>query len=216
MNLEEIIKRFVPQSIIDYRTKKRHRKQYIEWEKAGKPVPPPHLVKQLIIKEFQNKHHSEILVETGTYKGDMVRAQSETFPQIFTIELSDYLYRRAKKRFRHESHITVLQGDSGEVLHSLLPQLDKPTLFWLDGHYSGGITAKGKKECPIFEELDAIYQSEKPHVLLIDDARLFEAQELDYPSLTELFNYISSRRNDAKIEIKDDVIIVEYASESEQ
>ena len=32
--------------------------------------------------------------------------------------------------------------------------MDKPTVFWIDGHYSGGITGIGEAVCPILAELD--------------------------------------------------------------
>ena len=43
----------------------------------------------------------------------------------------------------------ILQGDSTDVLPEVVEKMDEPTLFWLDGHYSGGITASGEQETPI-------------------------------------------------------------------
>ena len=37
--------------------------------------------------------------------------------------------------------ISIIQGDSGKILNSITNKLKKPAIFWLDGHYSSGITA---------------------------------------------------------------------------
>lgn len=121
----------------------------------------------------------------------MVWAQRKNFRKNYSIELSEPLYIKAKKRFKRYSHINILQGDSGKVLHTMLDKMTEKSIFWLDGHYSSGITAKGDKECPIYEELSAIFKSEKNHILLIDDARCFTGQG-DYPSIEELSGFIKT------------------------
>ena len=182
-----------------------HEKQLAEWEKNGRPLPPPHIVKQLAIEEFRTKFHTEVLIETGTYLGDMVEAQRDRFQKIYSIELSEKLFRKAKKRFESFPHIKILQGDSGLVLNKLVPELEKPSLFWLDGHYSGGITAMGKKECPVPEELEAILKDPLLHVILIDDARLFTGSN-DYPAIDEIKLIISKSDKNYSLAVKDDII----------
>jgi hypothetical protein len=179
--------------------------QLAEWEKNGRPLPPPHIVKQMAIGELREKYQPTILVETGTYLGDMVEAQRTQFTKIYSIELSQKLFRRAKKRFRDQQHITILQGDSGVVLNKLITEIDQLALFWLDGHYSGGITAKAEKECPVPEELETILKSSLPHVILIDDARLFNGTQ-DYPTIEEIKNIIEKSHSAYSLEIKDDII----------
>ena len=182
-----------------------HEEQFAEWERNGRPLPPPHIVKQMAIEEFRNKFQTKILVETGTYLGDMVEAQRAHFEKIYSIELSEKLFNRAKKRFKNYSHITILQGDSGIVLNKLIPGIDQPALFWLDGHYSGGITAKAEKECPVREELETILKSSLPHIILIDDARLFNGTQ-DYPTTEEIKSIIEKSGNSYSLEVKDDII----------
>lgn len=42
--------------------------------------------------------------------------------------------------------------------------------LWLDAHYSGGTTAKGKKSSPLKDELEIIKKHPiKNHIILIDD-----------------------------------------------
>jgi len=182
-----------------------HKEQLAEWERNGKPLPPPHIVKQMAIEEYLRKFHTEILVETGTYLGDMVEAQRDHFKKIYSIELSKKLFNRAQKRFKKNLHIKILHGDSGIVLNKLMNEIDKPALFWLDGHYSEGITAKGEKECPVPEELKAILKSSLPHIILIDDAQLFNGTH-DYPTVEQIEEIIRSNNRKYLVEIKDDII----------
>lgn len=182
-----------------------HEEQLAQWEKNGKPLPPPHIVKQMAIQEYSKKFQIEILVETGTYLGEMVEAQQEYFKKIYSIELSEKLFKRAKKKFKNHSHIIILNGDSGIVLHKIISQINKQTVFWLDGHYSEGITAKAEKECPVPEELEAILKSPLAHVILIDDARLFNGTK-DYPTIEEIKSIIAKSGKGYLVEIKDDII----------
>jgi hypothetical protein len=118
------------------------------------------------------------------------------------------LFIKAQERFRHNKNITIIHGDSGKVLPKILNDIFEPAIFWLDGHYSAGITAKGNKECPIFEELDAILDKKYKkynHVLLIDDARLFNG-EGDYPSIEKLTRYIKIKNEKYQVEIQHDII----------
>jgi hypothetical protein len=113
-------------------------------------------------------------IETGTYRGDSTELLSRYFRQVATIELSEQLYERAKRRFEGNTHVTCYLGDSAKVLPLVLPDVDGPILYWLDGHWSGGITAS-ESECPLLAEIDVINQSpfSDSSAILIDDARLF-------------------------------------------
>jgi hypothetical protein len=182
-----------------------HQQQLAEWEKNGRPSPPPHIVKQMAIEEYLGKFHTDILVETGTYLGDMVEAQRDHFKKIYSIELSEKLFNKALKRFKDHLHIKILHGDSSIVLNKLMNEIDKPALFWLDGHYSHGMTAKGEKECPVPEELTTILKNSLPHIILIDDARLFNGTH-DYPTIEQIVEIIRSNNKQYLVEIKDDII----------
>lgn len=180
--------------------------QMKSWEKAGKPVPPPHAVKERIVSYYVSLFGSETFIETGTYLGDMVYAVKDLFRNVVSIELSTDLWKRAENRFRKYPHIEIQQGDSGEVLQQLISRVSSPCLFWLDGHYSAGITAKGNSETPVMSELKAIFDHEvKNHVILIDDARCFDGTH-DYPTLDELRDVITHLRPDYAFSVSNDVI----------
>ena len=167
----------------------RARWVYSKWQKDGCPLPPPHSAKQKIIREYQKKFDLHVLVETGTFQGDTVAAQRKNFRRIVSIELDKRLYSRAVARFRGDAGVGIHNGDGGEVLSSILPALAEPCLFWLDGHYSGGITAKGLQDTSIKQELCAIFTSRFPHVILIDDARCFRGEN-GYPTIEELKEWV--------------------------
>jgi len=190
------------QTIYSYLPKKELSEK--EWEKNGRPVPPPHVVKEKVICEYQKNSQYDIFVETGTYLGEMVKAQMDNFKEIISIELDAKLYIKAVKKFNKYGYIKILNGDSGKVLREIVPTLKENAIFWLDGHYSGGITARGDKDCPIFEELESILKSKLNHIVLIDDARLFNG-EGDYPTIKKLNDFVLSYKKKSKIEVKDDI-----------
>jgi len=173
---------------------------------TGRPAPPPFVVKLQAVKDYAREFDLHVFVETGTFMGDMVDGVRDIFDEIYSIELSDYLYRQARKRFAGAKHITILHGDSAQVLKELLPKINQPCLFWLDAHYSGGITAKGALETPIEKELGNIFQLSSPlrHVILIDDARCFNGTG-DYPSIQALEKASKSVGFEV-FEVKDDII----------
>jgi len=155
-----------------------------DWVRNGLKGSPPHLIKQRIIRKYRKRFNCKVLVETGTYLGDMVYAMRKDFKEIHSVELGRDLYERAKIRFDGYPHIHLYAGDSGETLEDVLCKLKRPCLFWLDAHYSAGMTAKGASDTPIEKELKHIFRHEyaHQHVLLIDDARVFNGNN-DYPTL---------------------------------
>ena len=178
------------------------------WEAAGKPVPPPAAVKHQVLREHAQRHGTRILVETGTYRGDTLYALWTEFDRVYSIELDETLHREAVARFADVPSIEIIRGDSGVELARLMSRIDQPALFWLDGHFSAGVTARGDKDTPIYEELACILDRPDPgHVILIDDARCF-GTEPSYPELAELIAFIRTRRPNAGIVVRDDSIRV--------
>lgn len=185
--------------------RKREREQLAEWERQGRPAPPPHSVKQRNLRRYAREYGLRVLVETGTCLGEMVEAMKRDFDEIYSVELGQDLYENAKRRFASEPHVKLLQGDSGVVIKQIVDGLDRPALFWLDGHYSGGITAQGEKDTPIYEELAHILSApDLGHVILVDDARNFGSDPA-YPTLDELKEFVNSKRP-SRITVEDDSI----------
>jgi hypothetical protein len=166
----------------------------------------PDEVKQSTVKHYGERFHVTAFIETGTYEGDMVDAVKDSFRRIYSVELDSALFERAKSRFSFDDHITILRGDSGEVLPQLLGDLRVPTLFWLDAHYSRGITARGELETPIMKELESILHHDiSGHVILIDDVRCFTGEH-DYPTVEGVRQFVLSRRPELNFSVADDII----------
>jgi len=176
-----------------------------QWIKNGKPVPPPHAVKQAYIASAAEKYGVRTLVETGTYRGDMIAAMLRRFDRIISVELDDTLHQRARQRFAKERHVELIHGDSGEAMPGIIKSLTGSALFWLDGHYSGPGTAMHDSHTPINKELACIIQPDAPaHVVLIDDARDFGTT--DYPTIEQVVELVYSLRPDYKVLVEADII----------
>ena len=175
-------------------------------KKNAAPVTlPSHKIKQSVIKEYASKYNIKAFVESGTLYGDMVNAVRKIFTRIYSIELSKELYERALEWFSDYSNIHLINGDSGEVMPSLIKQIDEPCLFWLDGHYSGGVTAKGELNTPIVKELKSIFPRPYEDVIIIDDAREFTGLG-DYPSIEYIEKLLRRYHYGWTVEVKDDII----------
>jgi hypothetical protein len=159
-----------------------------------------------MLRDYQKKFNCDILIETGTCFGEMVFALKRVFQEIHTIELDDKLAARAKKIFLKYKHIHVHQGDSTFLLQQLLEKVNGPVLFWLDAHYSGGITAKAALNTPIVAELSTIFnQRSDENIILIDDAREFIGKN-DYPTLEELKRIVKKLAPSYSFETDMDII----------
>jgi hypothetical protein len=105
-------------------------------------------------------------------------------------------------------NINILFGDSGEMMSELVQNLEEKALFWLDGHYSGGITGKSETECPIFNELLPILNDNKNHIIIIDDANCFIGKN-DYPTIDALIRFVESQNKYYSSKLEDNAIILE-------
>lgn len=92
------------------------------------------LIKNLISDKYK------IAIESGTFKGDGTNELSKYFKNVYTIEIDNILFNNAKDRFKNNTNIICLHGDSKEVISKLLDDeniQNQNILFWLDAHWSG-------------------------------------------------------------------------------
>lgn len=169
--------------------------------------PSSNVLKHNTVLKYATENNIKVLVETGTFLGEMIEATKYYFEEIYSIEIDRRLFKIAKKKFKKEKRIKIKKGDSTFLLPKILKKINKPSLFWLDAHYSGGVTKKGSKDTPIFQELSCILDNFiDGSVILIDDARLFINCAPDYPSIRELNFLISQKQPKLNLEIKEDII----------
>jgi hypothetical protein len=165
--------------------------QFCDWEKKDYEQPSPPFIKKSVLHRFGIP--TATWVETGTFQGDTAEFLSHKAEQVFTIEPDDALFRSAVHRFANAPNVHVLRGLSEDILPELLPQLSGDVTFWLDGHYSGGITHQGPSHTPILRELEVIAANlhrYKRVCILIDDVRLFTyRKEVGYPDLDALIDW---------------------------
>lgn len=171
------------------------------------PAPSSEEEKRALVTRLGREWKVGNLIETGTFRGDMVAAQRPHFQRLATIELADGLYEAAAQRFAGDSAVTVLHGDSGAKLGEAIRLMQGPVLFWLDGHYSGGETALGAEDdSPVLRELATVVaRGEAGDVVLIDDARLFGWRK-GYPSMAAVRNLVATQWPSHELTVASDII----------
>lgn len=168
----------------------RRAPEVLQWLRSGCSGVAPHPIKMRVVSSYLKKFLIEDFIETGTYLGDTLHYIASFGVRCTSIELSKELFEVACMRFKDCENVRLVHGDSGQRIPELLNGINKPTLFWLDGHYSAGITAGSESHTPISAELRAILSHHlKNHVILIDDARCFNGKN-NYPRLDDLLREI--------------------------
>lgn len=182
---------------------------FVAWHRRNYAPPSPSMIKRRVL--LRNGALSATWIETGTYLGDTTHFLAKYASKVISLEPAPKLYDVAKKRFAGIANIEIINGLSENVFPDLLPRLSGNVNFWLDGHYSGGttwITYKGSSETPIVAELSHIeknIRSYKKVSVLIDDVRLFQSAEKDYPRLDYLVEW--AMRNALNWHIEHDIFV---------
>jgi hypothetical protein len=157
----------------------------------------PSIDLNLLLKLKENYTNYNCFVETGTYQGETIFNLEPYFTKLITIEFDNILFNHTKNRYIGNK-IDFILGDSSDVFKTLLPKINTNTIFFLDGHYSGGITGRSLKDCPLIEEITCINELFNDEaILIIDDYRLF-GQYIDginwsNITKTEILNILNTR-----------------------
>jgi hypothetical protein len=182
-----------------------HYPDYWYWKLRGEPVRSPHLVKQRTVSEYARRFGLRVLVETGTYYGEMVAAMKSRFAEIYSVEYDHALAARAQKKFAPWPHIHIVEGDSQKAIPEIIASLRQPTLFWLDAGYYGWAGLQGDKQ-RLTSEFEAILSDQRfRHVILMDDARGLNGQN-GAPIVPQLKEHIESSFPGRKVEVKQDIL----------
>jgi len=145
-------------------------------------------------------------VETGTFRGDSALRFADIFGSCTTIERSVALGERARNRFATDARITLLIGNSRELLPIALPKAEQPCFIWLDAHGVYDCTSADSEENPLLAELDSVTQDRQPRntIIAIDDARGMGTQP-GWPSVGSICEQLVARGYD--IIFLDDILL---------
>jgi hypothetical protein len=167
---------------------------------------------QQLARELRDRLGLVRAIETGTYRGRGARLLGAVFPSVTTIEVAPDLARAAKKALGSLPQVEVLEGSSRDVLPELIDP-SAPTLYWLDGHWSGGVTGGETDQCPVLGELTAIALGNPDDCVLIDDARLFLAppppphRREQWPTYRQIEDTIHTTHPTHQVIVAHDVIV---------
>ena len=188
----------------------RYGQVYQDWGMRQFGAPSPNHIKQQTV--LRNGLKDAVWIETGTFLGDTTALMAATGNLVFTIEPEPNLYLRAVERFQGMSNVTVINELSEIAMPKLLSEKRGAVNFWLDGHYSGGITFKGPKDTPLADELREIAKSRTNMtdiVVMVDDIRCCDPRHSEYqevyPSLDFLVDW--ARANYFSWRIEQDIFI---------
>jgi hypothetical protein len=187
-------------------------KSFYQWYKREFGLYSPILVKHKVLKRYSLEH--AYWVESGTYFGHTTSFLSKISKKIvYSIEPSKALFDRAKEKFKNFKNVNIVNNTSEDCMDSILTNLTGNICFFLDGHWSDGITFKGENECPVLFELKSIEKHIKNFdkiTICIDDARCFSKvssnYDKSYPDINVIIKYAET--NNFNFFIEHDIIIL--------
>lgn len=165
------------------------------------------------LKASAKRTNATCFIETGTYLGNTSDRASRYFDQVYTIEIDQALYEKAKLFLSKRKNVKCILGDGTEKLAEVLG-LDEVSscLIFLDGHFSGGVTGIGDEPEPAIKELESLsrYQ-DKISAIVIDDFRTLSGTD-GMPSRSSVFRAIETYFPDYTVLVHLDQILVERRS----
>ena len=180
------------------------------WRARSYAGPSPKAVKDRVL--YRNAFAGGTWVETGTFLGETTALLAQGSGHVYSLEPASGLYQRAAAKFSSVKNVTIINGPSESEFPNLLPTLKGPINFWLDGHFSAGVTFQGELDSPILAELSAIEQNFEhlqPVCVLIDDIRCFDPSHPEYasyPSLDSLVDW--ARKHGLVWHIEHDIMVM--------
>jgi hypothetical protein len=132
-------------------------------------------VPEQYVLDLKKASGAKCFLETGTFRGNTTKWAAGHFDHVYTIELSETLFRENAPAFTGLNNVTSLFGDTREHLLRIASTLPK-TIFWLDAHWCGEVGAVGfEDQCPLLDEIAVLQACWDRAYILVDDARFFLA-----------------------------------------
>jgi hypothetical protein len=177
------------------------------WEQMSdihkQSLPIPNLFVSLLYQyqdKIPNLNEINFAIETGTHDARTSIFLAEHFDVAFTVELfpdrnpyDGRSYRESYEQFAEKyGNLTFLEGNSAEVLKSVLEELPDERFFIL-------LDAHSMLEGPLRDELGAIKSASNrnDHVMLIDDCR--DLGQGNFPTLQEFTDLLKTINPDYTI-----------------
>ena len=135
---------------------------------------------------------------------------SRVFSKVFTIELDEALYEKAKAYLSSRDNIVCVLGDATKEIMPILKREDcRDAVIFLDGHFSSGVTAHGDVPEPACELLESLAtHKDKIRGIVVDDFRLFGV-EANWPKKSDLLKSAEQAFDGYRLSVHLDQLLIE-------
>ena len=188
-------------SVLVFRNSPYAASSFLGWTRTNFNSPAPQIVKWSVLSRWGG---NGCWVETGTFLGDTTLFLSKLAKLVKSIEPSQKLAVDAVSRLKPFRNVEIICDLSENILDELVSKLiskgENDFSFWLDGHFSEGITFQGPVDTPIRTELNIIgkhFQNIEQLTVFIDDVRCFNPVRHEYrtyPDLNFLVDWATSNQ----------------------
>lgn len=141
---------------------------------------PNRAFKDRILREFARRFKLEVFVESGTNRGACLEFLKDEFRELHSIELHEGLFGEALDRFKNQTKIHLVFGNSALVMGAVLDKIKVPALIFLDAHATGGPSADAGDPLP--EELKAVYEKAPQSLAVLDDQWPQDFEKTEIPT----------------------------------
>ena len=95
---------------------------FAKWDRAGRPVPAPPIIKQTIVDEYRRRFGLRLFVETGTFQGEMIQAkfQPESRHGQWAAQASRLTKRYGNRTLFHDLDLHIEYGERVGVRTAIL------------------------------------------------------------------------------------------------
>lgn len=152
---------------------------------------PRFLSKNMLAAGIALQAGKTLFVETGTFIGSGAYKIHSLFDNVWTVEADHQLHMAAKALFsaKEARNIVAMHGHSVHFLESFEQELANKAVFFVDAHYSTGITSKSYGTCPVVAEISTIVSRAPDALIVVDDVRTMDGRR-GYPTLNEILDSI--------------------------
>lgn len=161
-------------------------------------------------KEQLAKYLNKYYIETGSYTGDGIQTALDAgYENVVSIEITKMYYDLCKERFKDNTNVTIVLGDSTKMLPEILNNINESVTIMLDAHYTDNTTKYGEKMCPLIDEIELIKEHAQKYcdTIMIDDMRCWREDNWNYVNYKfnndDIKNKIKEISNDAEISFED-------------